>query len=310
MIELAAYAAPFYLLMVGVEILAFRREAREHAAEHAAEQAGRADRAALIGYEARDTRTSMTMGAGSVLVNAFWHIVLIAVWAAAFELTPLRMDAGDWWVWPLLFLLDDFAFYAYHRVGHEVRVFWASHVVHHSSEHYNLSTALRQPWVPLTLPFWLPLALLGFKPWMILLAQSWSLIYQFGLHTERIGRLPRLIELVFNTPSHHRVHHGANDIYLDRNYGGVLIVWDRLFGSFQPETERVRYGLTTNIQTFNPLKVATHEYEAIWRDVRGTRNWRDRMGYLLRGPGWTPGARDAAPAADVAAAAPVTVSTP
>jgi sterol desaturase/sphingolipid hydroxylase (fatty acid hydroxylase superfamily) len=283
-IELAAYAAPFFLLMMGVEILAFRREAKEHAEEQRE----------LVGYEAKDTRTSLTMGAGSVLVNAFWHIVLIAVWAAAYELTPLRMDAGDWWVWPLLFVLDDLAFYAYHRVGHEVRVFWASHVVHHSSEHYNLSTALRQPWVPLTLPFWLPLTLLGYKPWMILLAQSWSLIYQFGLHTERIGTLPRPIELIFNTPSHHRVHHGANDIYLDRNYGGILIVWDRIFRSFQPETERVRYGLTTNIQTFNPLKVVTHEYGAIWRDVRSTPRWRERAGYLLRGPGWRPSAGGAA----------------
>lgn len=279
MIELAAYATPFFLLMMGIEILAFRREAREQAAEQAA----------LVGYEAKDTRTSLTMGVGSVVINAFWHLVLIAVWAGAYELSPLHLDAGDWWIWPLLFVLDDLAFYAYHRVGHEVRVFWASHVVHHSSEHYNLSTALRQPWVPLTLPFWLPLALLGFQPWMILLAQSWSLIYQFGLHTERIGTLPRPIELLFNTPSHHRVHHGANDIYLDRNYGGILIVWDRLFGSFQGETERVRYGLTKNIGTFNPLKVVSHEYEAIWEDVRSTRSWRDRLGYLLRGPGWRPG---------------------
>ncbi len=180
MIELVAYAAPFYILLMWVEILAFRREAKEHADEPRD----------LVGYGSRDTRTSLTMGAGSVVINAFWHVVLIAVWAVAFELSPLEMHAGDWWIWPLLFLLDDLAFYLYHRVGHEVRVFWASHVVHHSSEHYNLSTALRQPWVPMTLPFWLPLALLGYKPWMILLAQSWSLIYQFGLHTERIGNAP------------------------------------------------------------------------------------------------------------------------
>jgi sterol desaturase/sphingolipid hydroxylase (fatty acid hydroxylase superfamily) len=294
MIELAAYAAPFFLLMMFVEILAFRREAKEHAQEQRD----------LVGYESKDTRTSLTMGTGSVVINAFWHIVLIAVWAFAFELSPLEMDAGDWWIWPLLFVLDDLAFYLYHRVGHEVRVFWASHVVHHSSEHYNLSTALRQPWVPLTLPFWLPLALLGYKPWMILLAQSWSLIYQFGLHTERIRTLPRPIEFLFNTPSHHRVHHGANDIYLDRNYGGILIVWDRLFGSFQGETERVRYGLTTNIGTFNPLKVVSHEYEAIWRDVRSTPRWRDRMGYMLRGPGWTPSPAVPAPSAPPAPLAP------
>src|SRR4029079_10729997 len=173
--------------------------------------------------------------------------------------------------------------------SHEARVFWASHVVHHSSRHFNLSTALRQTWVPMTyLPFWLPLLALGFPPWMVLLAQSWSLIYQFGLHTERIGRLPRPIEAVFNTPSHHRVHHGSNEVYLDRNYGGILIVWDRLFGTFQGETERVRYGLTKNIRSFKPTRVAFHEFAAIWRDVRAAESWRHRLGCLFRGPGWSP----------------------
>jgi sterol desaturase/sphingolipid hydroxylase (fatty acid hydroxylase superfamily) len=117
---------------------------------------------------------------------------------------------------------------------------------------------------------------------------TWSLIYQFGLHTERIGRLPRPIELVFNTPSHHRVHHGANEQYLDRNYGGILVVWDRLFRSFEPEGERVRYGLTTNLRTFNPVKVAFHEYGALWTDLRSTRSWRTRWNLLLRGPGYKP----------------------
>jgi sterol desaturase/sphingolipid hydroxylase (fatty acid hydroxylase superfamily) len=206
-----------------------------------------------------------------------------------YELTPLRLDPGDWWVWVLLFFADDLAYYAFHRVSHECRVFWASHVVHHSSQHYNLSTALRQTWVPMTyLPFWLPLPLLGFEPWMVLLAQSWSLIYQFGLHTERIGKLPRRIEAVLNTPSHHRVHHGANEQYLDRNYGGILIVWDRLFRSFEPEGDRVQYGLTTNIETFNPVRVAFHEYAALARDLRATRSWRARWNVLLRGPGYEP----------------------
>jgi sterol desaturase/sphingolipid hydroxylase (fatty acid hydroxylase superfamily) len=138
------------------------------------------------------------------------------------------------------------------------------------------------------LPFWLALPLLGFAPWMVLLAQSWSLIYQFGLHTERIGRLPRPLEAVLNTPSHHRVHHGANEQYLDRNYGGILVIWDRIFGSFEPEGERVRYGLTTNLRTFNPVTVAFHEYIALWRDVRAAPGWRERAGHLWHGPGWKP----------------------
>ena len=187
----------------------------------------------------------------------------------------------------LLFFADDLAYYWFHRVSHESRVFWASHVVHHSSQHYNLSTAVRQTWVPMTyLPFWLPLLLLGFPPWMVLLAQSWSLIYQFGLHTERIGKLPRPLEAILNTPSHHRVHHGANEQYLDRNYGGILVIWDRLFRSFEPEGERVRYGLTTNIETHNVFRVAFHEYAAVWHDVRRVRGWREKGRVLLRGPGY------------------------
>jgi sterol desaturase/sphingolipid hydroxylase (fatty acid hydroxylase superfamily) len=170
-----------------------------------------------------------------------------------------------------------------------VRLFWASHVVHHSSRFYNLTTAVRQPWTSVSgLPFWLPLALLGFAPWMIFLQLSINLVYQFFLHTERIDRLPRPIELVCNTPSHHRVHHGSNQQYLDRNYGGILIIWDRLFGTFEPEGERVIYGLTKNIETYNPVRVAFHEYAALWRDVTTASSWRHRFGYLFRGPGWTP----------------------
>ena len=273
--DLILPAIPFFVLFLVLEMLSFR-----HAQDHDD---------GLVGYERRDTATSLTMGLGSVFIGAAWGLVVLLLYAGLYELTPLRMPADRWWTYVLLFLADDLAFYWYHRVSHEVRVFWASHVVHHSSQHFNLSTALRQPWVPMTaLPFWAPLALLGFAPWMIFGMQSVSLIYQFGLHTERIRTLPRAVEFLFNTPSHHRVHHGANDKYLDRNYGGILIIWDRLFGTFQGEEEPVVYGLTTNIETYNPVKVATHEYAAIVRDVRGTRRWRDRAGYLLGGPGWTP----------------------
>jgi sterol desaturase/sphingolipid hydroxylase (fatty acid hydroxylase superfamily) len=241
------------------------------------------------GYELRDARTSVSMGLGNVILNIGWKLVVLAAFAAAFSVAPFELAADNPLTWVLLFFADDFAYYWYHRTHHTIRVLWASHVVHHSSEYYNLSTALRQTWTPFTsLPYWLPLAFLGFAPWMILLAQSWSLLYQFFLHTERVDRLWRPIELVMNTPSHHRVHHGSNEQYLDKNYGGILIVWDRLFGSFEAEGERVIYGLTTNIGTFNLMRVATHEYTAIWRDVRRARTWRDRAGHVLRGPGWSP----------------------
>jgi sterol desaturase/sphingolipid hydroxylase (fatty acid hydroxylase superfamily) len=193
----------------------------------------------------------------------------------------------------LVVLADDLACYVFHRAHHEIRVLWASHVIHHSSQYFNLSTALRQSWFPMTsLPFWIPLALLGIPPWLILLQQSVSLLYQFFLHTERIGKLPRPVEWVFNTPSHHRVHHGSNQVYLDRNYAGILIIWDRMFGTFEPEGERVRYGLTKNLTTYNPARVAFTEWAALARDIRSARRWRDRLGFVVRRPGWQPaGAR-------------------
>jgi sterol desaturase/sphingolipid hydroxylase (fatty acid hydroxylase superfamily) len=277
MVEVLYYAIPFFVLLLVVEALSFRHYHEDE----------------LVGYELKDTRTSLTMGLGNVTINVAWKAVVVVIYAALYELTPLRLDPDDWWVWVVLFLADDLAYYWFHRISHVCRVFWASHIVHHSSQHFNLSTALRQTWVPMTyLPFWLPLLLVGFPPWMVLLAQSWSLIYQFGLHTERIGRLPRPIEFIFNTPSHHRVHHGANEQYLDRNYGGILIIWDRVFGSFIREEERVRYGLTKNITTFNPVKVAFGEYGALWRDIRAADGVKDKLQVALRGPGWLPAGVD------------------
>jgi sterol desaturase/sphingolipid hydroxylase (fatty acid hydroxylase superfamily) len=190
----------------------------------------------------------------------------------------------------LLFFAEDFTYYWWHRASHEVRLLWAAHENHHSSEYFNYSTALRQSYTtPFTVPlfyWWLPLA--GFHPLMIFTQISLSLVYQFWIHTELIGRMPRAFEAVFNTPSHHRVHHGANLEYLDRNHAGILIVWDRLFGSFEPERARVRYGLTKNIRSWNPLRIAFHEWAAMLRDAALARGWRARIGFLLEAPGWSP----------------------
>ena len=194
--------------------------------------------------------------------------------------TGITATAGALLAW-------DFIYYWNHRIQHESRWLWAIHVVHHSSEHYNLTTALRQPaadvfgmFVPYGVMAWL-----GFRPRVIENARAINLLYQFWIHTEAIDRLGAAEE-VLNTPSHHRVHHGVQQEYLDKNHGGILIIWDRLFGTFQREGERVRYGLTKNINTFNPLRIATHEYADILRDVANATSWRERLGHVFAHPGW------------------------
>jgi sterol desaturase/sphingolipid hydroxylase (fatty acid hydroxylase superfamily) len=278
MIDVLYYAFPFFLMLLIAEWASFRHLAHDFE-----------DEDAPLGYEFKDSRTSITMGVVSVFINVGWKALVVLLYAALYELTPLRLDPHNPLTWVALFVADDLSYYWFHRVSHESRLFWASHVVHHSSQHYNLSTALRQTWVPMTyLPFWLWMPLVGFPVWMVLLAQSWSLIYQFWIHTERVRKLPEPFELVLNTPSHHRVHHGSNQQYLDKNYGGILIVWDRLFGTWTVEGERVRYGLTKNLDTFNPMKVAFHEYGAMWRDTRAAKGVRNKLGVVFHGPGWSP----------------------
>ena len=199
-----------------------------------------------------------------------------------------RHDRGDGpLAWAAAIAGWDLIYYWNHRLMHEVRGMWAIHVVHHSSERYNLSTALRQP-VADVLGAWVPYGLLaraGIRPALIQQARGINLLYQFWIHTDAIRRLGTAEE-VLNTPSHHRVHHGSNQRYLDRNHGSILIIWDRLFGTFQREEEPVVYGLTKNIETYDPVRIAGHEYVDIIRDVSRSTTWRDRLGFVLRGPGW------------------------
>jgi sterol desaturase/sphingolipid hydroxylase (fatty acid hydroxylase superfamily) len=181
----------------------------------------------------------------------------------------------------------DLIYYWNHRMMHEVRGMWAIHVVHHSSERYNLSTALRQP-VADVLGVWVPYGLLarvGIRPKLIAQARGVNLLYQYWIHTDAIRSIGKGEE-VLNTPSHHRVHHGSNGKYIDRNHGSILIVWDRLFGTFQREEEPVVYGLTKNIETYDPVRIAGHEYADIVRDVAHSTTWHDRLSFVLRGPGW------------------------
>ena len=280
MSNLLIYSIPGFLTLLLLEVLWTRRRLREGAP-------------GLLGYEKRDTFASLAMGIGNVIISAFTTLGAIALWSWAYQHRVLSLGQPlVWWSWLVLFLAEDLCYYAFHRSHHGVRFLWAAHVNHHTSQYFNLSTALRQPWfTPITGPvFWLPLAFLGYPPPMILTAEAISLIYQFWIHTETVQRLPRPLEWLLNTPSHHRVHHGKNIAYLDRNHGGVLIVWDRLFGTFAAEDPQqpVRYGITHDLTSFNPLWIAVHEFVALARDVRHSGSLRAAWGYLFAPPGWSP----------------------
>ena len=243
-------------------------------------------------YETRDTLASLIMGAGSIisgmLIGFVGYNTLVYVWQ--FRLFDLGLEP---WVFVACFVLDDMRYYWFHRIGHRVRWVWASHVNHHTSQHYNLSTALRQTWTGTFTGIFVlnvPLVLLGFHPAFIAFVYGFNLVYQFWIHTETIRRFPKFIEAIFNTPSHHRVHHGTNAKYLDANYAGVFIVWDRMFGTFVPEddAEPVKYGIIRNLATFNPLKIAFHEWVSMFRDAFGSDlTPGQRLAYLFAPPGWS-----------------------
>jgi sterol desaturase/sphingolipid hydroxylase (fatty acid hydroxylase superfamily) len=284
-------ATPFFILSIILEIVLARM--------------GKAD----ARYETKDTAVSLGMGLGSTLAGVLTGGVIFAVtvWVYQHRLFTIPMTAI--WAWAAIFLLEDLTYYVFHRIAHERRFWWASHVNHHSSQHYNLSTALRQTWtggVAGTWLLWLPLAWLGFPPAMIAIQKGISLVYQYWIHTEAIRKLPRWFEAVFNTPSHHRVHHARNAVYLDRNYAGILIIWDRMFGTFQPELEAepCRYGLVKNMATFNILRVAFHEWAGIAQDV--ARHPRHALGYVFGPPGWShDGSRETSAMIKARASAPV-----
>ncbi len=273
-VDATSYATPFFIAAIFWERHRLKQQ----------QSAGREVR----GYERRDAWTSIFAG---LLSTICWIPINYVLYRLAYFLWSFRVvDLGTGALgWSAALIGWDFAFYWFHRSEHEVRLLWAGHVTHHSSEYYNLSTALRQSWTPWATPlFHAPLALLGIRPELILMSGGINLVYQFWIHTEAIDKLPRWIELIFNTPSHHRVHHGSNRQYLDRNHAGVLIIWDRLFGTFEAEGERVCYGLTKNVHSFNPLWVQFHEYTQIARDAWAAPTLAERLGFILRNPGWTP----------------------
>jgi sterol desaturase/sphingolipid hydroxylase (fatty acid hydroxylase superfamily) len=270
------YAIPAFVVFLFLEIVSFRWLAAEQ-------------RAKLRGYEKRDAWTSLSMGIGSLFVTGASRIAAFFGYVALYELTPLRLDSHRWYTWVIGILGVDLLWYLYHRGAHRVRLLWAGHQAHHNSLYFNYSTALRQKWNPwFELLAWVPLPLLGLPPWMIYTSFSINLIFQFFVHTERVGKLWTPVEFVFNTPSHHRVHHASDKAYIDKNYAGIFIIWDRLLGTFKEETFVPTYGLTKNIEGFNPFVLQYHEYAAIHRDVKAADSWRERLGYVLGPPMWQP----------------------
>ncbi len=273
--------------------------------------AAKADLATAAGRRAK-ARARKVSQVGGVAAIAAGGVALTATTAAFTSATRMwkkgsRRDMGNGVLpWALSMVWWDLAYYWNHRNQHDVRGMWTIHVPHHSSQHYNLSTALRQP-VAGAFGVWVPYGLIacaGVRPAIIETSRALNLIYQYWIHTDTIRTLGSAAESVLNTPSHHRVHHGRNKRYIDRNHAGILIIWDRLFGTFEAEdpAEPVVYGLTRNVESYNLWTVSTHEYRDMFRDVAHSTNWRDRLGFVLRTPGWAYNRRAQLAAAGVAAA--------
>ena len=266
------YAVPGFVLLIIIEMIAVRLTKK-----------GR--------YEYRDSASSLAMGLGNRVFGIAIGGLVVLAYFGVYQFRLFNLG----WTWPVMiacFFAEDLAYYWFPRIAHERRFFWASHIVHHSSQHYNLTTALRQTWtgtLGLNFIFWLPLLYIGFPPLMVLMFSSISLVYQFWIHTELIDRMGPF-EWIFNTPSHHRVHHATNAKYLDANYAGVLIIWDRMFGTFVPEDakEKPHYGIVSQLGTFNPFRIAFHEWAGIWRDVTHAKSIKDVFGYVFGPPGWSP----------------------
>lgn len=265
------YAIPFFLTLIAIELFINWRESLEL-------------------YEKKEALSSIGMGLGSLVINVVMKGLAYGAYTILYQ--HRLFDLGwTWYAWVLILFADDFTFYWHHRLSHEIRVLWAAHVNHHSSTTLNLATALRQSWAEQLYKyfwwFWLPLV--GFPPLMILMMMSISLIYQYWVHTELIRRLPRWYEFIFNTPSHHRVHHASNVRYLDQNHAGILIIWDRMFGTFTEERDDDKpvYGITKNINTYNLFKIAGHEFVDLWHDVKRAPTFKDKLKYIFYPPGWS-----------------------
>jgi len=264
-------AFPFFFLLIGIELWIARRRKQQY-------------------YRFNDAITDLNIGVGNQVTGLFFKAVMLGIYALIYDHVALFHLPSNVWTWLACLLLFDFIFYWAHRWGHEINFFWGAHVVHHSSEDYNLAVALRQPWFHTIIAFFLflPIPFLGFEPKIFLTAAGFHTLYQFWIHTRAIGKLPKIIEWIFNTPSHHRVHHAVNPKYIDKNHAGVFMFWDRLFGTFQEEQEEPTYGITTQLKSWNPLWANYHYYAELFHKARKMKNWREKLYMIIARPGWLP----------------------
>jgi sterol desaturase/sphingolipid hydroxylase (fatty acid hydroxylase superfamily) len=259
-------AAPFFALSIALESL---YDSRQRARE----------------YERVDAWTNIGVGLISLVWGALFGFLHYKIYLALYALSPFSIPTNLIWPWVALFFLDDFLYYWFHRFSHEIRFLWNFHVVHHSSEHFNLSVAVRQSWFSGVSHwiFYAPLALLGFAPWMMVTMHAFNIIYQFWIHTPFVKSIGPF-EYFLNTPSHHRVHHGVNPQYLDKNYAGVLIIWDKLFGTFEPEVEQPVYGIVKPISSFNMLWINTHAWAETFAAIKTRKNLSGKLRCFLCAP--------------------------
>jgi sterol desaturase/sphingolipid hydroxylase (fatty acid hydroxylase superfamily) len=242
-------------------------------------------------HDNKDMLASISLAAGTIPLSFLTTGIIVFTYSLIYQYRLFTLPINTWWCWLIVFFGDDFSYYWYHRMSHQVRFFWASHMVHHSSEKFNLASGLRVPWTSNltgTFLFWAWMPLFGIEPAMVIAMKSASVAYQFWMHTERIRKMPSWFEAIFNTPSHHRVHHSSDVEYLDKNHAGTLIIWDKIFGTYQEETFSPKYGLTENINSFNPIAIEFFEWKNIVKDFRKTKRVKHMLQYLFNPPGWSP----------------------
>lgn len=270
-IDYIALSVPVFFLLIGLELLWAIRTKTDV-------------------YNLPDAISNISCGIGQQLTGLFFKSFLFWGYYQLYEHFRIWSVEPSVWSWAMLFIGVDFCYYWFHRLSHEINAIWATHIVHHQSEEYNLTVALRQSWFQSLFSnlFYLPLALIGFDPTTTITVIAFNTLYQFWIHTELIRKMPRWFEYMFNTPSHHRVHHGSNPVYIDKNHGGTLIIWDRLFGTFAAEQEPVVYGITTPLRSWNPLWANVHYWRDLFRLSAAAPNFSEAIKVFWAAPGWRP----------------------